>query len=323
MAATTVNSTTTTTSPSASATPNLFARFERSLSQLNLGGKRKSTSITPQDYPGKTGNSPTTPITSSSSSSTPTPSPSHQKSHARNLSASATVTDGSPPPLPQRNIPRKSLPTSPISNSQVSDLDASMMTAIGGLPTNSNNLGGAKRKNKNNRIKANSDPKMSSDLMLQMESSQYPPPLPPRTNFHEDGVFGQFVTNKDSNDTHGDGRSLPNSLATQMNYPVISTSVTVRDGVPPPNYNFHAHHAHQNSSDSNCNVTDGVTRSKVRVQMLIFFFCATLNQFFFLEKQERFKEQHRTITAWNTSTSLSRCKQHISDKHRAVSHHVV
>lgn len=251
-----MNSTTATISPSAPS-PNLFARFERSLSQLNLGGKRKSTSITPQDFSGKIGNSPTTPLTSSSSSSTPTPSPSHQKSHSRNLSASATVSDGSPPPLPQRNIPRKSLPTSPMSNSQVSDLDASMMTASGGIPASSN-IGGAKRKSKTNRVKANSDPKMSSDLMLQMESSQYPPPLPPRTNFHEDGVFGQFVTNKDSNDTHGDGRSLPNSLATQMNFPVISTSVTVRDGIPPPNYNFN--HRHQNSSDSNCNVTDGVVK---------------------------------------------------------------
>lgn len=187
------------------------------------------------------------------------------------------MSDGSPPPLPQRNIPRKSLPTSPMSNSQVSDLDASMMTASGGMPASSN-IGGAKRKSKTNRVKANSDPKMSSDLMLQMESSQYPPPLPPRTNFHEDGVFGQFVTNKDSNDTHGDGRSLPNSLATQMNFPVISTSVTVRDGIPPPNYNFN--HRHQNSSDSNCNVTDGVVKvefslffSEIQMIFMIYIFC--------------------------------------------------
>lgn len=252
-----MNSTTTTTSPSSSAAPNFLARFERSLSQLNLGGKRKSTSINPQEYAGKTANPSSTPQNSSSSSSTPGPSPSHQKSHSRNLSASATVSDGSPPPLPQRNIPRKSLPTSPVTNSQVSDLDASLMTTGGASGLQPGNMGGAKRKNKN-KIKANSDPKMSSDLMLQMESSQYPPPLPPRTTFPEDGVFGQFVTNKDLNDTHGDGRSLPNSLATQMNYPLISTSVTVRDGVPPSNYNFHQH-VHQNSLDG-CNLVDGAVK---------------------------------------------------------------
>lgn len=278
-------------SPSASVTPNFLARFERSLSQLNLGGKRKSTSINPQELTGKTGNQPSTSLTSSSTSSTPAPSPSHQKSHSRNLSASASVSDGSPPPLPQRNIPRKSLPTSPISNSQVSDLDASLACSGVALPSGSN-VGGAKRKNKN-KIKANSDPKMSSDLMLQMESSQYPPPLPPRTNFPEDGVFGQYVTNKDSNDSHGDGRSLPNSLATQMNYPVISTSVTVRDGVPPSNYNFHQH-IHQSSLDG-CNIVDGV----IKVIIANVFHCSDFHVFFLFLINRKIKKIRGTIrTIW-------------------------
>lgn len=240
--------TTTAINPSA-ATPNFLARFERSLSQLNLGGKRKSTSATPTESISKPiATTPPTPVSSSSSSSTPAPSPSHQKSRVRNSTNNST---DNPPPLPQRNAPRKSLPTSPIATSQVSDLDSSMApfgSGAGGA--------GAKKKNKS-KIKANSDPKMSSELMLQMEASQYPPPLPPRTNFQEDGVFGQIVTNKDPMDGLGnDGRALPNSLATQLNYPLISTSVTVREGLPPPNYHHHHHH-HSFDGTNSCSVVDG------------------------------------------------------------------
>jgi hypothetical protein len=238
----------TTTSPS-SATPNFLARFERSLSQLNLGGKRKSTAATPTEPISKPVTTPPTPVSSSSSSSTPIPSPSHQKSRVRN----SKENNDNPPPLPQRNAPRKSLPTSPISTSQISDLDSSMAPFGSGLA--SGNGSGAKKKNKN-KIKANSDPKMSSELMLQMEASQYPPPLPPRTNFQDDGVFGQIVTNKDSMDgLTSDGRALPNSLATQLNYPLISTSVTVREGLPPPNY--HHHHHHSFDGTNSCSIVDG------------------------------------------------------------------
>lgn len=104
---------------------------------------------------------------------------------------------------------------------------------------------GSKKKNKQ---KAYSDPKMSSEMMMQMEASNYPPPLPPRmigTNnlaFDDStSAFGQVITNKDTGDgspTVGDGRPLPNSCATQMHYPLIATSVAVREGLPPGHGNF-------------------------------------------------------------------------------------
>lgn len=98
--------------------------------------------------------------------------------------------------------------------------------------------GAVKKKNSKQKIKAYSDPKMSSEIMLQMECASYPPPLPPRTGLFEDGVFGQVVTNKDILDGNGcENRALPNSVATQLNYPVIATSVAVRDGLSgPPNF---------------------------------------------------------------------------------------
>ena len=109
--------------------------------------------------------------------------------------------------------------------------------------------GGSKKKTKQ---KAYSDPKMSSELMMQMETSNIPPPLPPRSS---NDAFGVCVTNKDSDGSPtNDGRALPNSCATQLHYPLIATSVTVRDGsMPPPT--FHGHHQHQRSFDSVMNVS--------------------------------------------------------------------
>lgn len=134
---------------------------------------------------------------------------------------------------------------------QISDLDASMISAAAatsssaGLSPASFGGGAVRKKNSKQKIKAYSDPKMSSEIMLQMECASYPPPLPPRTGLFEDGgVFGLVVTNKDILDgSNGDGRPLPNSVATQLNYPLISTSVAVREGiVPPPNFHHHHHH---------------------------------------------------------------------------------
>jgi hypothetical protein len=118
--------------------------------------------------------------------------------------------------------------------------------------------GAVKKKNNKTKIKAYSDPKMSSEIMLQMECASYPPPLPPRTGLFEDGVFGQVVTNKDILDGSVDGRALPNSVATQLNYPVIATSVTVRDGIPPPNFHHHHHHSFEGGmTTSSCSLPEG------------------------------------------------------------------
>lgn len=238
--------------------PTFLARFPRSLSQLNLGSKRKSLAPSPQEaakaFPAV--NSPN----SSSSSSTPISSPNHHKVRVRHQPSSASAADV-PPPLPQRNAPRKSLPTSPTATpTQVSDLDASLMSAgSSAAPFGSGvSSGGAKKKNKQ-KIKAYSDPKMSSEIMLQMECASYPPPLPPRTGLLEDGQFGQIVTNKDTSDgSSNDGRPLPNSVATQLNYPLITTSVAVRDGLPISPSHFHQRHHSMESgmATSSCSLPE-------------------------------------------------------------------
>ena len=254
--------TATATTTSSVTAPTFLARFPRSLSQLNLGSKRKSSAASPQEPVAK----PLPPVASqnsSSSSSTPVSSPSHQQK-IRVRHQHPTVTADVPPPLPQRNAPRKSLPTSPTNTPQISDLDASLMSAgIASAPFGSGIVvgvgggAGSKKKNKQ-KIKAYSDPKMSSEIMLQMECASYqPPPLPPRPLF-EDGVFGQVVTNKDILDSSGgEGRALPNSVATQLNYPVIATAVAVRDGIIPPNFHHHHHHSFEGGmTTSSCSLPD-------------------------------------------------------------------
>lgn len=237
------------------ASQNFLSRFPRSLSQLNLGSKRKSSAPSPQEPISK----PLPPVAtpnSSSSSSTPISSPSHQQK-IRVRHQHPAVSADVPPPLPQRNTPRKSLPTSPTATPLVSDLDASLMSAGVVAPPFGSGISGSKKKNKQ-KIKAYSDPKMSSEIMLQMECASYPPPLPPRGSLFEDGVFCQVVTNKDILDGTGvEGRPLPNSVATQLNYPVITTSVAVRDGLSGPPIFHHHHHSFEGGmTTSSCSLPD-------------------------------------------------------------------
>lgn len=238
--------------------PTFLARFPRSLSQLNIGSKRKSSVPSPQEStpkPLQTQPATTTPNSSSSSSSTPVSSPNHQKVRVRHQHP--TITADVPPPLPQRNAPRKSLPTSPTATPQISDLDASLMSAS--IIAGGSSSAVSKKKSKQ-KIKAYSDPKMSSEIMLQMECANYPPPLPPRGGLFDEGAFGQVVTNKDILDgSLNDGRALPNSVATQLNYPLISTSVVVRDGITsPPNFHHHHHHSFEGTmTSSTCSLPEG------------------------------------------------------------------
>lgn len=280
---TTASSKVTPTAAVTTAAPTFLARFPRSLSQLNIGSKRKSTVQSPPEPISKPLPAPITPLSpnsSSSSSSTPISSPNHQKIRVRHHHP--TVTADVPPPLPQRNAPRKSLPTSPTSTPQISDLDASMMSAATASSFAVASGGVVKKKNKP-KIKAYSDPKMSSEIMLQMECANYPPPLPPRTGIFDDGsVFGQIVTNKDIMDGSGiDGRALPNSVATQLNYPVIATSVTVRDGVP--NFHHHHHHSYEGAmTTSSCSlpeaaptVSDDRNLSILTIRVILLFILKT------------------------------------------------
>lgn len=134
-------------------------------------------------------------------------------------------------------------------------MSAGMMAMSSGSSAGGGNV---KKKNKQ-KIKAYSDPKMSSEIMLQMECANYPPPLPPRSALFDEGAFGQVVTNKDILDgSLNDGRALPNSVATQLNYPLISTSVAVRDGLnAPPNFHHHHHSFEGAMTTSSCSLPEG------------------------------------------------------------------
>ncbi|XP_055694236.1 uncharacterized protein LOC129796382 isoform X3 [Lutzomyia longipalpis] len=138
-----------------------------------------------------------------------------------------------PPPLPQRNTPRKGSDAnggrgsaeSPEMRSpmQVSDLDHSS-SGGGSTPTHSGTPPGKSKKRPKAKMKALSDPKMSSQMLIQVESgaiglsNEHPPPLPPRQHIDE--------LNKLNNN-----RPLPNSIETLMNYPLIATCTPVRDNL--------------------------------------------------------------------------------------------
>lgn len=133
-----------------------------------------------------------------------------------------------PPPLPQRNLPKKSLPTDTFEladsfvrrvDTQISDLDHSTDSPIKG----SSNLSSKGKKRSKNKTKALSDPKISSQLLIDMESN-LPPPLPPRQPGMIDEPLISFSNNNNK-------RSMPNSVDSMMNYPVIATCTAVRDNI--------------------------------------------------------------------------------------------
>lgn len=193
-----------------------------------------------------------------------------------------------PPPLPRRNQPRKSLPNTPGDDKkflQISDLDSSLMmefmqqqaAAQSQSLSQSHSTGAVlklpSKKKPKSKIKAWSDPKMSTQMFLQMEAANYPPPLPPRHLIQlNDDQFGQVITNKD----YGDGgsgsgeRPLPNSVNTLLNYPLISTLTAIRDNMSPQSAGnnpfmyhqhpeqHHHHHPHQQHqmTASNQSLTD-------------------------------------------------------------------
>lgn len=128
------------------------------------------------------------------------------------------------------------------------------------------NKANKKRSNKT-KIKANSDPKISSQVLIQMEKDydkqqiivatghsigNEPPPLPPRQpgmleenqNFLNNNKFlginsGGAATvtatagssNRSDPTTANNSRPSPNSLDTLLNYPLISTCTAVRDNM--------------------------------------------------------------------------------------------
>ncbi|XP_055318825.1 uncharacterized protein LOC129576874 isoform X3 [Sitodiplosis mosellana] len=193
-----------------------------------------------------------------------------------------------PPPLPLRNFPRRSQPaTAPdgVDGENLIDLTSSSVTAAAvGVKkkgksssadidnkTNNNdkcnkNLSSSssvaaatsaankvKKRNKA-KIKANSDPKISAQLFIQMEReydtqdliaatghsiANEPPPLPPRQPGMLEENQNLINNNKCGSSGGGTGggvgnsRPPSNSLETRMNYPLIATATAVRDNISP------------------------------------------------------------------------------------------
>lgn len=143
--------------------------------------------------------------------------------------------------------------------SQQSNLNSSNdSNASKSSKTNSDSKSVAKNKKRNKtKIKANSDPKLSTQLFLQMEKDfdkqqiiaatgysvgNEPPPLPPRQPGMLEENQNLLNNNKFLNSGAGSGaggirsdsnnsRPSPNSIDTLLNYPLIATCTAVRDNL--------------------------------------------------------------------------------------------
>lgn len=183
---------------------------------------------------------------------------SHSKKKHRSESKSK-ADSVQPPPLPERNnVGRKSTPTSPENQSpnhvttrikasdakKISDLDASISSQgsvknIQGAVQKAHNVSlpmegscsGSRKRSKGK--KAHSDPKISTQAFLQMEvrsmsDGSEPPPLPPRQPSLAEPVQN-LGNSTSSSGLDQNGRCLPNSINTCMNYPLVATCTPVRD----------------------------------------------------------------------------------------------
>ncbi|XP_070066508.1 uncharacterized protein RhoGEF2 isoform X3 [Drosophila virilis] len=163
-----------------------------------------------------------------------------------------------PPPLPQRNPTRQlTLDLGNANSSQlfapISDLDragspqrsspksSTNINENSGPVNNNNNNSSAKAKRSKVKAKALSDPKMTTQMFLQMETTNrslvtedvsncgnmevdnVPPPLPPR----QPGMLSEEI-NRGSCQNLNSGRAQPNSVGTGYNYPLVSTCTAVQ-----------------------------------------------------------------------------------------------
>lgn len=251
--------------PAPPSTPAFLSRFPRSLSSLSLGGKKKpadkeNTATTPSAIPHQMQQTPTSPYSSGSEMISPTNYPASTPTKKSKISASHRDLKNAdtPPPLPERNIPRpKQSSTDSMDgdvvlrrNIQISDLDHS----VSGLPMSNNAVnnnsnsplshkssassssGGKGKQRSKQKMKALSDPKMSSQMFIQMEQAQGnqqpmsddAPPLPPRLP----GMLEEkqnLINNNKFGKNNFTGRPPPNSLETHLVYPLIATCTAVRE----------------------------------------------------------------------------------------------
>lgn len=163
--------------------------------------------------------------------------------------------DDIPPPLPQRNPTRQINLDASNNNcgnhsfSPISDLDnagggganspirQSPQPPLGSGHNSPQNAGNKSKRSKT-KTKALSDPKMSTQIFLQMESAgsrnspnddsqldELPPPLPPR----QPGMLEdpQQSVHRGSNQNLSSVRPSPNSVDTLLQYPLVSTCTPV------------------------------------------------------------------------------------------------
>lgn len=160
------------------------------------------------------------------------------------LISKSLIEEDVPPPLPQRNPPRQLLLDLKNGNASlgqlmapVSDLDRATSPQMNRSPSSTDNSpsNNAKSKRSKAKAKALSDPKMSTQMFLQMESSASaaggaaggsievdggPPPLPPRLP----GMMTEDMS-------RGSCQNLaqPNSMGSSaFNYPLVATTTAVQ-----------------------------------------------------------------------------------------------
>lgn len=269
------------TAPVHHSTPAFLSLFPRSLSSLSLGTRKKDkemeANLSHNSSKASLGSAFSPPGAASGGGG-------NKKSSSSNRHSHQMHSPDIPPPLPQRNPPRKSLdinsnPFEIFRNTPISDLDHSgsgiispqnvhnnshrhspiagdggkgkaAAAAMGQVESNSSidNGSGKKGKRSKNKTKALSDPKMSSQMFIQMEQGHHqhgeltgkPPPLPPRQYLLDENRLNNNLSNSNSrlgaaetnnNHTSNNGRALPNSIETIFNYPLVSQCTPVRDNL--------------------------------------------------------------------------------------------
>ncbi|XP_062698767.1 uncharacterized protein LOC109401184 isoform X2 [Aedes albopictus] len=287
--------------PQNTSTPAFLSRFPRSLSSLSLGTKKKSVDkdtnlhigspqitghhhqhqssvgspeclspASPGSHPNHSGNPFGGHGLNSSSGSGGTPS--KKKYSSSNVSdRSHKSQHDTPPPLPQRNIPKRSdsaLDSVDTVGSRrnivVSDLDHSVLGA--GTPgtgknsnNNNSNSAGISKPGKSKRKKNGNLGEMKAEQSTMYhhgterggggELQAEPPPLPPRQPgmmevnqniiLNNDNIAATFsnqncTSNNNNNNSRvnsPDMRPPPNSINTLMSYPLVTTCTPVRDSM--------------------------------------------------------------------------------------------
>lgn len=255
--------------PAPPSTPAFLSRFPRSLSSLSLGGKKKpadkeNTATTPSTIPHQQQQmQATSPYNSGGEMISPINYPSSTPTKKSKISASHRDVKSAdiPPPLPERNPRPKQMSADNMDadvvlrrNTQISDLDhtvtgsnnavnnnsPSPLSPLSNKSSASSSAAGKGKQRSKQKMKALSDPKMSSQMFIQMEQAQgnqqqpHPtnnddaPPLPPRLP----GMLEEkqnLINNNKFGKNNFTGRPPPNSLEAHLSYPLIATCTAVRE----------------------------------------------------------------------------------------------